>query len=297
MTETFSRSFQLVVESFRILKKDKELMLFPVISFILTALLFGIFIGAPFYFGVMEAVKTGKEIIQTMNEWGFLISVFLFGIFSYFILNFFEAGLINCAYIRLNGGNPSFKDGIKKSGKSVEKIFTWSLISGTIGFILNRISKSGFARVGILYKIIGIVGHIAWELLTFFILPVIIFENLGMKESIEKSGHLFKKTWGENVIGQFSMRSFLFAAVVVSIVISIPIFKLLQHFTALPSNAVGLLFFTYELFTFLIIFGVIRKTLEGIFVAALYIYATTGKIPADYSPEVIKNAFVPKSYF
>ncbi len=294
MTGTFSSSFQLAKESFRILKKDKELMWFPIISGILNGLLVGLVFGLLCYF-IMDILKAERDI-NTYIPYLVILALFMW-ILTCFITGFFNAGLITCAYIRLNGGDPTFKDGFKNAVKYVKKIFLWALIGGTVGYILETISK----RSGIVSKIIGIAGRLAWSLLTFFVIPVIIFEKLGIKESIKKSGHLFKKTWGENVIGQFSMGLVfvLLFLIIVPLVLIMGMnvqYQSLEYGTSVTYETpfiIKSLFFAIIVFYFIALL-VIFSSLQGIYITALYYYATTGKIPPDYSPEVIKYAFVPK---
>src|SRR3989344_3507528 len=179
MFQHFSYSWQLVKESFAVLKKDKEIMLFPIVSGILTVIAF--------------------------------LLLFIYYVITSFIVIFFNTGLITCAQMRLNGKDPTFKDGIKHAWKHLGNIFVWSLISATIGLILrmivDRIENS--ERLGPIGKLVGMIFigilGMAWSFLTFFVIPVMVFENKNVFASIKQSGSLFKKTWGENVIGQFSM--------------------------------------------------------------------------------------------
>lgn len=298
MTRTFSRSFQLVKESFRILKKDKELIWFPIISGFLNLLLVGFVMGMLCYHFITNPIETEKNM-NTYIPYFVILGLFMW-ILTCFITGFFNAGLITCAFIRLNGGDPTFKDGFKNALKYIKKIFLWAVAAGTVGYILERISK----QKEILFQIIGIAGRLAWSLLIFFVIPVIIFEKLGIKESIRRSGELFKKTWGENVIGQFSMASVFVLLFLIIIPLTLIMGVSVQHESLKYGTSV-----TYEvpfiiksLFSVIIVFYfialfVIYSSLQGIFVTALYYYATTGKIPPDYSPEVIKYAFVPKSPF
>ncbi len=277
MMERFSRSFRLVKESFEVLKKDQEIMLFPIISAIVTVLLFISFIIPVFYLNF-------RTPFRAYFEAGFgYIFLFVYYILSYFIVIFFNTGLITCAHIRLNGGDPTFSDGFSNAKKHIGTIFVWALISATVGLILRIISD----RSGTLGRIVIAIIGMAWSLLTFFVVPVMVIENISVFESIKKSGYLFKKTWGENVIGQFSM-GFVF-----SILGLIGIVPLVLLFVT------GFFIFIIPIFALTVIYwvvlGIVSTSLDGIFIAALYNYANTGKIPAAFSPEVIRDAFQPKN--
>lgn len=272
---TFGRSFGLVKESFSVLKKDKELMLFPIISGVA-----GIMLLIPFLLLMFSASLFGDA--------GGLISyllTFIYYLLSYFIVIFFNTGLIACANIRLNGGDPKFKDGIDIALKNIGKIFVWALISATIGMILRWLSeKSGFiGRI-----IIGLIG-MAWSLLTFFVVPVMILDKVSVTDSIKKSGALFKKAWGENVVGQFSMglAFFLFALLgIIPFVIGI--------MSAFSGSLALMVVFIGIAFLYWLILGILNASLSGIFLAALYNYVTKGTVVSGFSEESIKGAYVPK---
>jgi len=281
MFKHFSHSWQLVKESFAVLKKDKEIMLFPIVSGILVVIAFiSLFVPiAAFSF------LSGSDLSSPL----FYGLLFVYYVITSFIVIFFNTGLITCAHMRLNGKDPTFKHGIKNAWKHVGNIFVWSLISATVGLILrmivDRIENS--ERLGPFGKIVGMIFvsllGMAWSFLTFFVIPVMIFENKKVFASIKQSGSLFKKTWGENVLGQFSIGlifGLLFLAGAGAVFLaflsgSLPVLMVV--------GALALLYF--------ILLAILSTSLNGIFVAAMYSYAKSGKVPSAYSPELVKGAF------
>jgi hypothetical protein len=206
--------------------------------------------------------------------------LFVYYVLSYFIVIFFNTGLITCAYQRLQGNDPTFGDGISNAVRHIGSISLWSIIAATVGLILRLIAD----RQGLLGQIaVALVGA-AWSLATFFVIPVLVFEDLGPVDAIRRSWDLFKATWGENVIGQagiglvflgvgfigFLIMVALLAAGVIDLLIAVIIFALLMLALGIPAAG-----------------------LHGIFVAALYMYATTGQAPGAFRPELIEGAFAP----
>jgi len=275
MAGTFSRSFQLVKESFQVLKKDKELIWFPMISLIVTVLLF-ISFTVPVYF--LTDIKAG----DITNNYLYYVLLFAFYLLSYFIVIFFNTGLITCAHRRLNGEDPTFSDGFQNAKKHIGRIFVWALISATVGIILRIIANKSNTLGRIVIAFIGM----AWSLLTFFVVPVMIFENISVIQSIKKSGYLFKKTWGENVIGQFSMGFFFLMLGLIGIIPLVISFFIGSFIIIVLAVALVIIYW--------VILAIISSALSGVFVTALYNYANTGKVPSVYSPEVIESAFKPK---
>jgi hypothetical protein len=272
---TFDRSYQLFKESFAVLKKDKEIMLFPVISGIIGIALFATFIVSMF-------------VTSSFGDTGSLISyliMFLYYVVGSFVVVFFNVGLITCANIRMKGGDPKFSDGINNAMKHVGKIFVWALITATVGIILRNLSeKSGFlGRI-----VISLIG-MAWGLLTYFVVPVMIFEEVSVIDSIKKSGALFKKTWGENVVGQMSMGLFFFVLFMLGIVpIVIGVLFLMSGVWPIFAGLICLTFLYW------IAIAILSASLNGVYTTALYNYATKGVVPQGFSEASIKSAWKPK---
>ncbi len=283
---SIKRSFLLVKESFAVLKQDKELLWFPVISGF-AMLLLSLSFFAPYIYLSVNSNATNNQ--NSVFEYIFL---FIFYILSYFVITFFNTGLVTCAAIRLNGGDPTFKEGFNNALKHSGKIFLWALFAATIGMVIRIVSE----QLGIFGRIFGFFGSLAWNLVTYLIAPVLILDNLSVSESIKSSAALFKKTWGEQVVGEFSMGTvfgllallglFPIGFIMVSIVSS----NQDSSFFYIPLLiCVGIMIFYF------MILGIISSALQGIYTTALYLYATTNKIPSSFSPEVIQHAFKPKN--
>jgi len=95
----------------------------------------------------------------------------------------------------------------------------WAVISATVGLILSAIRNRGGA-VGSLAA--GIAGT-AWSLVTFFVIPVMIFEEKGVLTAIKNSVSLFKKTWGENIIGSIGIGLVMLPVILVFVAVFIAI--------------------------------------------------------------------------
>lgn len=258
--------------------KDKELMIFPIISGAMSILLFAAIMAPGFY-------ASGITSNEPNSGWVVAICFIIYYFLGTFVVVFFNTGLIACAQIRLSGGDPRFRDGIAYALKHVGRIALWALITATVGYILRAIRERG----GLIGSIVaGIVG-IAWNLITFFVIPVIIFENLGVIESIKRSASLFRKTWGENMVLRFSL-ALMFG--LLGLVGLIPI-----GVAVATKSAVVIAIVVGVVFLFWVILAIIGYSLNGIFATALYDYASTGIVPTAYSPEVIQNAFTPRRGF
>jgi hypothetical protein len=250
-----------------VLGKDKEIMAFPLLSGIVTLILVISFFVPLAVLGIL-----GGGVL-------FYLALAVFYVLSYFIVIFFNTGLVACAYKRLTGGDPTFNYGINAALAHLGPIIAWAVISATVGIVLRMISE----RSGLIGKIItGLVGA-AWSLVTFFVIPVIVVENKGVIESMRGSVALFRRTWGESIVGQVGIG---LPFVILAFVGIIPMAA------AFMTGSRGVIIAALVVFVIWIaLLSIVAAALQGIFVAALYQYATTGTVPRAFDQELIKGAF------
>ncbi len=74
-------------------------------------------------------------------------------------------------------------------------------MTATVTMVLQAIEE----RFGIIGTIVARLVGLAWNLVTFLVVPILVLEDLGVGDALKRSKDLFKKTWGENVIGQFGL--------------------------------------------------------------------------------------------
>jgi hypothetical protein len=274
MFERISRSFELVKASWKILMQEKKLLAFPILSGVITLLVIISFI--------LPLLLTGQAMHMTTITPGSVALLFLFYVIGYFVVIFFNTGLISCVYARLEGRIMTVGEGLGIAGRHIGSILVWAVIAATVGLILRLILE----RAGILGQIAAGIAGSVWSLVTMFVVPVMIFEEKGVFASMKDTLTLFKKTWGESVVGNISI-GIIFAAV--------GIIGFLLVIAALFMGNIAVVTITIVLFVVLVaILAIVASLMNGIFVVALYTYAKTGTVPSLYSGDLIINAFIPK---
>ena len=106
--ERIRRSWQLVRSSWAVLRADKELLLYPVASGIVT------FIA----FAVVFLIWLGSGGLDRLDDQSFggiidLLLIFIVYFVTSTIVVFFNSALIAAANIRLEGGDPTLSDGFR----------------------------------------------------------------------------------------------------------------------------------------------------------------------------------------
>ena len=281
----FSRSWQLVKQSFAILRSDKQLMLFPVLSavscFVLTAIIAtgGAFLMLP---ARAAAIAAGERFNPNQSPM-FLLGMFTLHVVNYFVIVFFNVALVGVANSRLMGGTWTFRDGIELAWERKGTILQWALVAATVGVILRTLEE----RMGLVGRIIMRIIGIAWTLACYFVVPVLAFEDLTPIEAVKRSSKLFRDTWGEKVAGGFSLS-------LVSMVLMLPGigFVIAAGYLA---GGLGFLFGLALMFIYFLLLSVFMSAVGGIFNAALYRYACFKQVAPAFSQDLIASAWAPKS--
>jgi hypothetical protein len=280
MAGRLSNSFALVKASAHVLSLDKELMVFPLMSGIATILVTASFIAPIFWVGGPEIFAAGENASYAAYAFGFL-----FYLVQYTVIFFFNAALVGAALIRLDGGDPTVSDGLAIASKRMGSILGYAAIAATVGMVLRFISE----RVGWLGRIaVGLMG-MAWTLTTYLTVPILVTKDIGPIDAVKESAQIFKRTWGEQVIGNFGLGWAVGLTVVAWTIVSIGVI------VGMASLGMGMAILAAVGITVLgyIMLALVVSALNGIYTAALYRYAMTGET-GFFDARIMGNAFRPK---
>ncbi len=264
------RGFRLARTSWSVVIQERQLMLLPVLSFVASLAVMAIFALGIVGIGLPES---DEEI-----GLGFYILAFLLYVALSFVTIFFNGAVIGAATERLEGRAASVSIGLALARRHLGQIFVWAVITATVGMVLRAIQE----RAGLLGRIVaGIVG-IAWNAITFFVVPVLLYEPVGVFDGVKRSASLFKQRWGEQFTGNVSIGLAMF-------LLMLPILLVAGLLTAV-SVPLGIVFGVVGIG----ILAAAGAALSGVFNAALYRYATTGEASGAFSEEDLSGTFTPR---
>ena len=264
-----TRSFALVGQSYRILMKDKELMVLPLISGAIIVTVVG---GVAFGFGIpLDGVGRHQSA-------ALYLPMFLLYVVAYAIGIFFQAALVAGATERMRGGDPTVGSALAAAWRRVGAILLWALVAATVGMILRSIQE----RASLIGRIVVSLLGAAWSLATFFVVPVLVLEDRSIRETFTRSTSIFKDRWGETVVGGTGLGiAALCAWLTLCLVVMLSAY-------VIGIGAIGVLIAGA---IFLMIFF---SSLQGVYVASLYRYATEGHVGSGFDDHLLTQAFVPK---
>jgi hypothetical protein len=281
----FSRTWELIKQSFVILRSDKQLMLFPVLSAISCLLITAMIAtgGTLLIMPAMASAAANGQPFHPNQSPLFLIGMFTMYVANYFVIVFFNVALVGVANSRLMGGNWTFRDGIELAWARKGTILQWAFVAATVGMILRTVEE----RLGLVGRLVMRIIGIAWTLACYFVVPVLAFEDLTPIAAVKRSSKLFRDTWGERVIGGLSFSA-------VSFVLMLPGFGL-WLVAAVVGGIKGLLFGFALLILYILLLSVMMSAVQGIFNAALYRYACFQQVPPAFDADLVKSIWTAKN--
>lgn len=271
------RSWALAKSSWAVLKSEKGLLWLPVLSFIFSAIVVGIFALAVW-------ATLGKDTgLNGDQEYSANVVTYVLGFCTYIgvalVQTYFLAALCAGANERLQGRDTNLGMALGVAQSRLHRILPWAVLSATVSVIIQAIEE----RFGFLGRIMaGLIGA-AWNVVTFLTVPIIVFEDLGPIAALKRSGHLLKQTWGENLMAQIGLGligliAFIPGAIVIALGIAAGDLRI-----TVPLVAVGAVL--------LAVAASIVSALSGIYRTALYRYAVDGEVPPAFASTDIEHAF------
>ncbi len=277
MFEKLRNSWDLVKASASVLRADKELIIFPFISSLGVLLVTATFALPMLLTGFIDSIFEGGADILAF------VVAFTFYVVQYAVIIFANSALVGAALIRLRGGDPTVGDGLRVAMGHIMQILGYALIAATVGMILRWMSERG-KRIG---RFASSVIGLAWNLATYLVVPVLVVEDVGPLEAVKRSAELLKRTWGEQIAGNFSIGAIFGLISFAVILLFVPVFVVV-----VPTKSILLIVLSaVALVLLLVLIGLVSSTLNGIYVAAVYRFAAEGDAGGYFREDLVKEAF------
>jgi Family of unknown function (DUF6159) len=279
MFQKLSNSWELVKASAAVLRSDKELVVFPIVSAVGSLIVLATFALPMFLAEVFDSMYVDGEGFQPLG----MLVVFLFYLVQYTVIFFANTALVGAALIRLRGGDPTVADGFRIASQRLGPILGYALISATVGMVLRAIAE----RAGFIGRIVISLIGFAWNIATYLVVPVLAAENIGPIDAVKRSTQLLKRTWGEQLVGNAGVGAVFGLMTFGVFLVGIPLVILAAVSESLVLIGVAVLLVVLATLAL----GVISSTLTGIYSAAVYRFAAEGEIGGGFSAEMIESAF------
>ena len=307
----FKNGFVLLGNSFRVMRANPRLLLFPFATAALTIVIGGLFmtpiVFQPSTHKYTEAAhwaEVGSRLIITSEptEYDlmkgrkqhvapspsamayFVIAYFL----SMFLATFFNVAFVHEIFDALDGKSVSVSEGIAFALTKIKPILMWTLFAGLVGLLIKALEE----RFGFFGRMVIRFIGVAWSVASVFVIPVLVLEEHSDNpiEVVKQSAGVIRKAWGEALAGYAGLQVGGFLVVASMFIVgglSGWAGWASQSFTPVVIGLVSWLAFACA-FTYAL--GVAGQ----IYLCVLYRFATAGTVPAGYTTEMLGSAWTPK---
>lgn len=180
---------KLLKASLDLFREDKEMAALPVIS-VLSA-----FVAMAIVGGGVGAVLFAVGVPTNAST---IVAVVIALFIATFAATTTSVAVVFAASERIEGGNPTVKGSLGQAWGRRRIIATWTLLATAIGVVLNLLQE----KLGTLGDVLAFLGGMAWSVATFFVVPILAFEDLGPIDAVKKSSGILKARFGTVVRSQ-----------------------------------------------------------------------------------------------
>ena len=276
-------TWQLMKDSWGVLMRDRELLVFPLASGIACLLVLVMFAVPVLGMGVAGA----RGALRGNGELAGYLLLFCWYLANYFVVFYFNAALVDFVLTRISGDAPTLRGSLRAAAECLPQIAAWAVLSATVGVVLNALQS----RAGFLGRLVVSLVGFAWTLVTYFVVPVIVVERKGALEAVAESRDLLGRTWGRQIVSglAYGLLWFLLALPAFAAIFLAIVGVVASH----GHNAGGWGSLAGFAVVYLIALGIVLSALRSIFGAVLYRFAKTGRAPDGFAESDLRAAMRP----
>jgi hypothetical protein len=271
--------WRLAKASFQVLRNDRSLAIFPLVSFACAVVAFNLITGV----GIAIAVPTNVD-------WLVLPFMALGGYAATYFIVYFNVALAGAVRLSIDGHDSKLSDGLAVARERREVIAKWAGLMFLVWTLLTAVKSAlgNTAGARLAGALISGIGGAAWSVATFFVIPVLAFEDVGPKDALRRSTSLVRERWGEGLVGNAAIGTAVFLVGVVPFVGLIEGANALYGVSYAAGTVVGLIAFVVPIATF-----ALGSALGIIFRVELYRYTMEGSPTRHFGEDDMVAAFRP----
>jgi hypothetical protein len=270
-----SNAWRIAQASWQVLLKDRALAAVPVVAGIAALLVFAV-VAMPGFL-----LLNGTDAVETGNVALWLVAL-VAATGASWMMAIGQATIIAGAAERMDGGNPTVGSAFEVAKGRAGRLLEWAFLSTIVATVLDMIEE----RLGILGRIVSWIGAVAFAVMSFLALPIIVFEDVGAIEAFKRSSRLLRGTWGEQL-------TFTFGIGLLGFVATLPALLVFMLFAATGVAALIVLGLVAAL-AWVLVVSAVTSALSAIYKAALYRWANDLPVDAAFSESDFTGAFAPR---
>lgn len=276
------RGWKLSKLSFSVIKADPELLVYVLLMGLMSVMTL-IAMNAPFILELDWAVTLDSDGLVSQLTPAGMGWYFAFYMLLSIIVVFWNSAIVANSHMRLSGGDPTFVYGVTKAFSRIHLIVIWGAISGTVGLLLKLVRNTNSRNnknpgLQILFMILAWMFEVAWWIMTFFMIPLMIIEGKSIRESMNDGKQMMSQTFGTNIASGLGIDFIGLCFMVLSVFIGIGVGSGLGLMYGIAVGGFGV--------ALTLMWVTAAKSVS---ISALYVLAKTGDMPEIYKNNGMNN--------
>lgn len=271
-------SVELMKSSFRVLRMDKELLAYPLASGLCLILVLIAFVTPLYMSGYLSDLLSNTEDRGPPEDPVFYVLLLALYVANYFVITFFNTALISAALIRMDGRKSTLSDGFRSAWSRIGQIASWAIVAGSVGLLLKILEKRLDGMKALMAAILGL----AWTLASYMVIPVLAAEGLYPLDALRRSSKIIRQRWGNVLVTDLGLGFLYFFTIIIGLI------GIMAAVLWITDN---LLYSLAAVAVYWILMALIFSALQGIVIACIYKYATSGHIPTGFQQDPLESAF------
>ena len=272
--ERIRNGWRLAKASWHLLSQDRELVAIPIVAGLLSLIVFGAVGGS----GIAAFADDDGDV--GVGGW---ILLAIATLLATWVSVIGQAAVISGAAQRMDGDDPTVGSSFAGARSRTGRLFEWAVLATVVAIVLDTLQE----RLGILGNVLASLGNMAFSVLSFLALPVIVFEDVGAIDGFKRSSQLLRGTWGEQL-------TFTFGLGLIGLLAALPGVAVAAALAVTGVSALQVLGFVIGALWIIAVVA-ISSALSAVFKAALYRYATEQPVDVAFDTADLSGAFRRKS--
>lgn len=307
LRERYRTSRAIFGQSWRLMAKERDLWIFPVLSTLTFLTWGGLYWLFGYQLGLNDALaRFGPGWASTTVEGAFLGTLLMIPLFYPLgiTLSLLQGAIVFSLHERLEGRPGDKRAAIRRAWDQLGPIARFNLVAmlvagllATIGFLLNKLRLIPY-----LGRVLSVAGNLGWAVAAYFVIPILVVEReRSALEALRASTALARQQWGKSVAGMVTIGlamfvPFLAILLVVYALFMAAIFTLPAFVSGETVKAIFIAFFVaiVAVLVIAVLAGLILgQVTQAAYQVALYRYARTGLVSGPYTTATLADAWAP----
>ena len=162
--------------SLELFRQDRQMIWLPIMATVTAVIAFAV-VTVPI---TLAVGRTGLAVILAL-ACGSVVATSATVIFN--------VALVFAATDRIEGRTPTVRRSLAQAWQRKGVIFRWAVLSAIVGTAIRLLEQ----RLGLVGRLIGLAGGLAWVVATFLVIPVLAYEDVGPLEALKRSSSISQK--------------------------------------------------------------------------------------------------------